>query len=249
MAVLDVIRGLTFALVLLVAPLTASAQDAEPLLERARAELREGRPEAAITLLERAQRASDDPAIDYELYFAHEQAGDRQGAMDHLEAYLDADPALDEEELRNLEGHLADLRAGTGPRTVPTRDDPLLGVLGWAQLALGIGGLVVFLGAAGVALASENSLSLDCQSDRSLCAWGERDGIRDAWSVSMAGLGSGLIFATLGAIYLALADEAQAGASRSLPQDLDPTMQRPNPFVVLPYFDREGGGVAARIAF
>jgi len=79
------------------------------------------------------------------------------------------------------------------------------------------------------------------------CAPGALDPIRDAWRVSMVGLGAGLVFATLGAIDLVIAQVGEAGASRSLPPDLDPTVQRT--FTLAPWASDEGGGLAARLVF
>lgn len=223
-------------------PAIAGAQD--DAIARARAAIREGEHERAIAILERAREQDTAPEIDLELSIAHEALGHDEQAAEHLAIYLDAEGDLDPDERDELARHLRDLRV---PRSRPARGDPTLEIAGWAQLAAGIVGLAVFAGAGGVAYALENGLDEDCRREERLCPPGERAPIRDAWTVSTIGLGAGLVFALLGAIELALSGAGQPGASRSLPPDLDPSVQRT--FTLAPWIGGDGAGVGARLAF
>lgn len=227
----------------LFAPIHARAQDGEgDAIEEARAALREGDPELAIDILDEARASSTDPALRYELYLAHTQTRELELAASHLQAYLDTETRLDPEERRTLESHLADLRAAVAP--IPTSgdpwSDPIVAPIGWALFAAGIAGLITFATGAVATLVIENNLSEDCRREARLCAPGERDPIDTAWIVAGVGLGAGVLLGAIGAALLVLADEHQSGPSRSLPPDLDPTMQRI--FSLRPWVDPRDGG-------
>jgi hypothetical protein len=246
----------TFSFVVLLAfALPASAQepapDDEDALAEARAALRDGDAELAIDILEEAREHDDAPALQYELYLAHEQARDHTAAAAHLESYLGRDDVtLDPEERADLEGHLADLHALAAPR--PQRDfwaDPAVPVVGWALLGAGIAGVLSFPIGAAVAFTLESQLDPICRGNAALCEPGERDGIEEAWIAGSIGLGVGLALGAVGAVFLFLAGQHEDGGSRSLPPDLDPTMQRS--FSLAPWVDpvQGGGGVTMSSSF
>lgn len=225
----------------LLAATRARGQDVDEAISRARAALRASDPARAIAILDEARATSANPEIDLELYVAHEQAGHRAEAAAHLAAYLDAEPGIDEATRTELAAHLDELREGLD---APVRGSPgheALRIAGWAQLGAGIAGLLLALGGGGVALALENGAPPDCRTGGAPCDDAQSSAPRIAWTVAAAGLGSGLVLTTLGAVYLALAGEAHSGASRSLPPDLDPSLQRP--FAVVPWLDGQGAGV------
>lgn len=245
--------------VLLALPMGARAESApSEAIEEARAALRDGDAELAIDVLEQARReGASDPALLYELAIAHQQARDYARAAESLAAYLGSEVELDERERERLRGQLADLRAAAGP--APSGDpwaDPAVPVIGWSLLVAGILGIVSFAVAAAVAFTIEVNLPEECRLDASLCEPGARDPIGTAWIAGGIGLAVGLVLAGVGGALLAVAGEAQRGASRSLPPDLDPSMQRP--FSVLPWIELPalggagappGGGLSLRATF
>ncbi|UJR78719.1 hypothetical protein [Sandaracinus amylolyticus] len=237
---------LFFALASLPALASAQTDDA---IEEARTALRNGDPELAIDVLEEARETSGDPALRYELYLAHHQAGQHAQAASHLEAYLASDPAIDEHERARLEGHLADLRALDAPRpSGDPLDDPAVPIIGWTLFAGGILGLITFAVGGVVAFTIENGSSEPCREEGA-CAPGELDGVDEAWTAAWIGLASGVVLGAVGGVLLVLAGERQRGGSRSLPPDLDPSLQRP--FSLAPWVDpvRGAGGMRAHIAF
>lgn len=234
---------LVLALIAVVcAPPIGRAQDAA--IEEAREAIRDGDPVRAIEVLERAQETSTDPEIERELAIAHEMLGHEAEAADHLAAFLDAGTELEEDERAELAAHLAELRA---PRSRPARGDDALEIAGWAQLGAGIGGLMLFLIGGVVSATLENALPEDCRMDATLCRPGARAGVDDAWAIATIGIGPGVILTVLGAIDLALAGADQGGASRSLPPDLDPTVQRA--FTLAPWVGRDAAGVRVRLSW
>lgn len=245
--------SLASALVLLPATSLAAQDEAtvDEALEEARSALRAGDPELAIDILDEALAREDAPALRYELYVAHEQAGERAAAASHLENYLERDDVtLDPEERAELEGHLADVRAMLAPR--PQGDvwaDPAVPVVGWTLLGLGIAGVISFPVGAAVAFTLESQLDPVCRENAMLCTPGERDGIEEAWIAGSIGLGTGLVLGAVGAVLLFLAGEHQDGGTRSLPPDLDPTMQRS--FSLAPWVDpaQGAGGVTMATSF
>ncbi|AKF08713.1 hypothetical protein DB32_005862 [Sandaracinus amylolyticus] len=229
-------------------PALAAAQTDEAL-DEARAALREGDHELAIDVLEEARATSGDPALRYELYLAHHQAGQHAQAASHLEAYLASDAAIDDDERARLEGHLADLRALDAPRpSGDPLDDPAVPIIGWTLFTGGILGLITFAVGGVVAFTIENGASPRCR-DEGACAPGELAGVDEAWTAAWIGLASGVVLGAVGGVLLVLAGERQRGGSRSLPPDLDPSLQRP--FSLAPWVDpaRGAGGVGARVVF
>ena len=241
---------LLFAVVTVMAlALPAAAQDTEAeALEEARAALRRGDTELAIDILDEARGREDTPTIRYELYRVHEQAGDLQRAAAHLEHYLGRDDVTLEPLARDdLEGQLADLRARLAPRpTGDFWDEPAVPAVGWTLLGLGIAGVLAFPVGVAVALTLESQIDPICRADASLCLPGERAGIEEAWIAGSVGLGVGLALSAVGAVFLFLSGQDQDGGSRSLPPDLDPTMQRG--FSLAPWVDPARGEGGARLA-
>ncbi len=234
---------LVLVLVVALAPRPARAQDdAGEALADARAALRRGDTELAIDILDEARETSSDPALRYELYVAHQQAGDLARAAAHLDAYLEADPPIDAEERASLRGQLVDLRVALEP--APSGDpwaDPAVGVIGWTLFAAGILGVLTFAASGGASLVFQSNRSEECVADAARCTPEERDPIATAETVAWVGLGSGVLLAAIGGALLALTGEAQRGATRALPPDLDPSMQRG--FTLRPWIDpRPGGG-------
>jgi hypothetical protein len=245
-----VLRAL--ALAILLVPSAGLAQDDAPALEDplddpledAREALRDGDPERAIAILERAREAADvDPEVHRDLSLAYEQAHRWQDAAAGLEAYLASPVQLDDEERRELRGEIADLRARAGP--APPGRSNLVEVAGWAQLLSGVAALVVFALGLGLSFALENNLTSECRTDPRLCPPGQREPIPILRNVGYVGLGAGLVLAALGTAYLVLAGAQQEGASRSLPPDLDPSMQRPFSLSI----DESGGRAALTLSF
>jgi hypothetical protein len=233
---------------LALAPTRVAAQDA---LEEARAAIRAGDPERAIAILEDARARQDDPELDHELYVAHEQAGHRDDAADHLEIYLETAVDLDPALRRELAAHLRDLRQDAlGPTVRPGRDDPWIGTLGWAQLGVAIAGAIVFLAGAAVALSQDTARQSACIEDLDRCEPGEPDEVRVSWSVAWTGFGAAVVTGALGVVYLLIADENIGGSTRALPPDLDPTQHRP--FVSARDRDmlgEDGVGLGAQLVF
>lgn len=233
-------------------PARAEAQSDDTVTEalaEARAALRRGDPELAIDVLDEARAQVDAPALRYELYLAHHQAGQHAEAAAHLEAFLDSEPAIDEAERATLEGHLADLRARAAPRGASDPwADPAVPIIGWTLLGAGIVGLIVFVTGAAAAFSLENGLPSACRTE-GICAPGARDGIDAAWTAAWIGLASGVVLGAVGGALLVVSGEHQAGASRSLPPDLDPSIQRP--FSLAPWVDpaRGSAGMSARVVF
>jgi hypothetical protein len=221
-------------------------------VDEARRALTRGDPELAIEILEEA-RAEDasDPGVRYELYVAYEQAGDLVAAAAHLEAYLGSDAAIDARERRTLEGHLLELRAAVAP--IPRANpwtDPAVVATGWTLFVAGIAGLITFGVSAAVAYSIENALPEDCRMDERLCEPGARDGIGTAWLVGGVALGAGVVLGAIGGAILVVADQAERGATRALPPDLDPTVQRP--MSLRPWIDPRpggGGGLSVGVSF
>ena len=102
---------------------------------------------------------------------------------------------------------------------------------------------------AAVAFTLEAQLDPTCRADESLCAPGARDDIDTAWIAGSISLASGLVLGAIGAVLLFLSGESQRGGSRSLPPDLDPSMQRG--FSLAPWVDpaRGEGGGAMTLSF
>lgn len=243
---------LVLALSVALAPRPAAAQDGEgEALRDARAALRRGDTELAIDILDEARETASDPALTYELYIAHEQAGDLEPAATHLEAYLAASPALPAEERAALEGHLAELRAALAP--APPGDpwaDPAVGVIGWTLFAAGIVGIITFAASGAASFVLQGNRSEACVADASLCTPRERDPIVAAETSAWVGLGAGVLLGAIGGALLAVTGEAQRGATRALPPDLDPSMQRL--FSVRPWVDSRGqggAGLTVRVTF
>lgn len=203
---------------------SANAQFSESALAEAHAALERGDAELAIDILEEALESSDDPQLHHHLYLAYGDAGDAMRAARHLEAYLDSDAAIPEEERATLAEQL-DRMLSPGHS-----DDATLTVLGWSFLAVGIAGVITFAASASATLVLTEQAPIDT-----------------AWIVAGVGLGTGLVLGTVGAVLLFLAGQDEGGATRSLPPDLDPSLQRP--FSLIPWADPRGAGATLRIRF
>jgi hypothetical protein len=223
---------------------SASAQSDESDLLEARAALERGDAELAIDILEEALQSSGDPALHRHLYLAYEELGDHTRAAHHLEAYLESDATLPEEERASLGERLHQLEASGQD----TSDDSTLTVLGWSFLSVGIAGVITFVASASATLVLTNGLPDPCRTDGAMCTNGERAPIDTAWIIAGVGLGTGIVLGTIGAVLLFLAGQDQGGTSQSLPPDLDPSLQRP--FSLVPWLDpNAGGGAMLRLRF
>lgn len=206
---------------------SAGAQSSESALSEARTALERGDAELAIDILEEALESSDDPQLHRDLYLAYGDAGDEMRAARHLEAYLESDVPIPEEERAALAEQL-DRMLSPGPSAW---DDATLTVLGWSFLAVGIAGVITFAASASATLVLTEQAPIDT-----------------AWIVAGVGLGTGLVLGTVGAVLLFLAGQDEGGATRSLPPDLDPSLERP--FSLVPWFDpNAGAGATLRIRF
>ena len=234
---------LLFVLAGVLATSSASAQYEEDLLE-VQAALERGDAELAIDILEEVLQSSGDPALHRPLSLAYEELGDRTRAAHHLEAYLESDAALPDEERASLRERLHQLEASGRD----TSDSSTLTVLGWSFLSVGIAGVIIFAASASATLVLTQGLPEPCRTDGAMCTNGERTPIDTAWIVAGVGLGAGLVLGTVGAVLLFLAGQDEGGATQSLPPDLDPSLQRP--FSWVPWFDpNAGAGAALRVRF
>lgn len=110
------VRGIVAALVVLLVPALANANDRErasALLDEGNVLLRDGDPEAAILRFEEAMRVYDSPKIHVNLAEAHRAAKDFPMAMRHYEAFIargTSKPAV----LKRIEARAAEIEEQIG---------------------------------------------------------------------------------------------------------------------------------------
>jgi tetratricopeptide (TPR) repeat protein len=253
---LGLLRRVGFVLGLLVAPSLASAQqpssppkDAQQTGqgdERARTHFESGQNhyeagayEAAIREFEAAYDLSGKTGLLYNLYLAHERAGNLERAEQYLGQYLDQGELgqdrrqMLEQRLQNLrqrieseQGPAAQAPSQPAPARKPTSETAGLPASATASFVLAGVGIATFAVFAGLSEAEDQSLADDCGVDAlKVCSDDDVSKLRAYNITADVGLGVGLAAAASGVLFWLLdrGEESESAQDMAVAPWLGPT--------------------------